>query len=248
MTFHVTACSTCQAHWVVENFRRNDTVTCPACGSTRDTDKHRSLAQADDRDTACELRAKILADRAGEREAYANTGTYAETWDEIDITEPEDQDAFPGALTDTITEHREKYGDLVSLTPVHADAFEDQVDIALTEHRDKYSTRAEEIAGTIGRNEHTPDTPTSAHTGLTGTGHHPAHPATSRHARQHRPHRNTATHHRNHNRHRKPTRHRTLERNHRERSSAALLPQRHRNRHRTKLQRTRNATQHRRNH
>lgn len=178
MTFHVTACSTCQAHWVVENLRRNNTVTCPACGSTRDTDKHRSLAQADDRDTACELRAKILADRAGEREAYANTGTYAETRDEIDITEPEDQDAFPDALTDTITEHREKYGDLVSLIPVHADAFEDQVDIALTEHRGKYSTRAEEIAGTIGRNEHTPDTPTSAHTGLTGTGHHPADHAT----------------------------------------------------------------------
>ncbi|MFC6725086.1 DUF5817 domain-containing protein, partial [Halobium palmae] len=68
--FAVVGCRDCGGLWVVEHLHRHETATCRSCSRTHQTSKLRALARADDHGAICELRARILADRAGAGDAY----------------------------------------------------------------------------------------------------------------------------------------------------------------------------------
>ena len=137
MTFHITACSCCGAHWIVEHLNRQDTCRCPACGTTRITERHISLATAEDADTAAELRARILADDAGHLDEYTATGTYRDHGTSTRDA-PVYSDAFEELVDDVLTEHRDRYSDLIDLKPLSTGVLADE---------------AERVAGTVGQKE-----------------------------------------------------------------------------------------------
>ncbi len=75
--FAVVGCPDCQGLWILEDRHEHETTDCPQCGSTQKTKQLRALAQADDRDTICELRARVAAQRAGHHEEYDREDDYA---------------------------------------------------------------------------------------------------------------------------------------------------------------------------
>ncbi|GAB3330061.1 hypothetical protein GCM10027355_36340 [Haloplanus salinarum] len=75
-TYSVVGCRRCQSHWLVEGLDTHEQVQCPSCSAVWQADRLRPRAQADDRDVARELRARILADRAGEADRYVSVDDY----------------------------------------------------------------------------------------------------------------------------------------------------------------------------
>ncbi|MGB9964827.1 DUF5817 domain-containing protein [Halobacterium hubeiense] len=70
MTYAVVGCTDCGALWVVEG--RPDTTGCPRCEKRRQFSKLRKFVQTDDEDHAREVRASMLANRAGHGDAFAD--------------------------------------------------------------------------------------------------------------------------------------------------------------------------------
>lgn len=70
MTYAVVGCSNCGALWVVEG--RPDTSGCPRCEKRHRFSKLRQFVSTDDEDHAREVRASILANRAGHGDAFAD--------------------------------------------------------------------------------------------------------------------------------------------------------------------------------
>jgi hypothetical protein len=68
--YAVVGCSDCSGLWIVTDLRAQETATCARCGSRHRTAKLRRLFEAENRQTAVEARAKMLARRAGEGEAF----------------------------------------------------------------------------------------------------------------------------------------------------------------------------------
>ncbi|MEZ3118216.1 DUF5817 domain-containing protein [Halobaculum sp. MBLA0147] len=83
----VVGCADCQHYWLIEHsdIALQDTLTCPRCARTHATDAMRTLAEADTREQAAELRSRILASRADRLESYEREGTYAEQGAQIDL-------------------------------------------------------------------------------------------------------------------------------------------------------------------
>ncbi len=69
MTYAVVGCTDCGALWVVEG--RPDTSGCPRCERRHQFSKLRKFVQTDDEDHAREVRASMLANRAGHGDAFA---------------------------------------------------------------------------------------------------------------------------------------------------------------------------------
>jgi len=69
MTYAVVGCSNCGALWVLEG--RPDTSGCPRCETRHQFSKLRKFVQTDDEDHAREVRASMLANRAGHGGAFA---------------------------------------------------------------------------------------------------------------------------------------------------------------------------------
>lgn len=72
--YAVVGCSECSALWVIEG--RPETTTCPRCGTRHQTDQRKRFVETEDKAKAREIRASMLANRQGEREAFANVGAY----------------------------------------------------------------------------------------------------------------------------------------------------------------------------
>lgn len=75
--FAVVGCSACESLWILENRHEHETATCPQCGAQHATKQLRALAQHDDHDVICELRSRIVAQRAGYTEEYETEDEYA---------------------------------------------------------------------------------------------------------------------------------------------------------------------------
>ncbi len=75
--FAVVGCSECESLWIIADRHEHETSDCPQCGLTQKTKQLRALAQADDQDTICELRARVAAQRAGHHEEYDREDDYA---------------------------------------------------------------------------------------------------------------------------------------------------------------------------
>lgn len=67
--YRVVGCRDCGALWIVAD--RPETTTCPRCSKRHPTERLHAFYEADDEAVAREARAALLADRAGQGEAFA---------------------------------------------------------------------------------------------------------------------------------------------------------------------------------
>ncbi|MDZ7700672.1 MAG: DUF5817 domain-containing protein [Halobacteriales archaeon] len=67
--YRVVGCRDCGALWIVAD--RPETTTCPRCGKRHPTERLHAFAEVEDEDAARRARAALLADRAGQADAFA---------------------------------------------------------------------------------------------------------------------------------------------------------------------------------
>ena len=67
--YRVVGCRDCGALWIVAD--RPETTACPRCGSRHPFDRLHAFAETAEEDAARRARAALLADRAGQGEAFA---------------------------------------------------------------------------------------------------------------------------------------------------------------------------------
>jgi hypothetical protein len=132
-TWSVVGCTACRNPFLLSNDRRhdNETVECPSCGQRHHTDDLRALAQHDEKAGAAELRARILASRAGEADRYEAMSDYGEQADEV------------AAQIEAAT----LPADDMDLTPIASEWYADAVDSTDIAGRDLFATAAEDALG-----------------------------------------------------------------------------------------------------
>ena len=107
----VIGCRECHHYWIIEYFNDQDTVQCPHCGHSRKSQYVRAQADADNWHVACELRSRLLAQRAGELDSFTDgVDDFSVLDDQIDFS-------VPTTSTDTLDE-----------TPLFTGAFREEVD------------------------------------------------------------------------------------------------------------------------
>lgn len=82
MTYAVVGCSDCGALWVLEG--RPETSGCPRCEKRHQFAKLRKFVTTDDEDHAREVRASMLANRAGHGDAFADVEEFTTLGDFAD--------------------------------------------------------------------------------------------------------------------------------------------------------------------
>jgi DNA-binding MarR family transcriptional regulator len=133
MSWSVVGCTECRNPFLLSDERRrdNETVECPSCGHRHATDDLRALAQHDEKTGAAELRARILAARAGESDRYEAMADYAEQADQVDAQ----------------IEAATLPADDMDLTPIASDWYADAVDSTYIAGRDMFATAAKDAVG-----------------------------------------------------------------------------------------------------
>jgi len=107
----VVGCRDCHWHWIVEDLRHQDTVQCPHCECTRESHLVCARKDTDDWTVACELRARFLAQQAGELDSFT------EEVDDYGVLEDQLDFSVPATSTETLND-----------TPLLSDVFADEVD------------------------------------------------------------------------------------------------------------------------
>jgi len=97
--YAVVGCSNCNALWVVEG--RPDTTGCPRCEKRHRFGKLRKFVTTEDEDHAREVRASILANKAGHGDAFAELGDFATLEDYADDAGMSDDEFLAQAGVDT---------------------------------------------------------------------------------------------------------------------------------------------------
>ena len=80
--YAVVGCGECRALWIIEG--RAETSQCPRCGTTRGYEKRRKFVTTEDENHARDVRASMLAARAGHSDAFAELESFAELEDLLD--------------------------------------------------------------------------------------------------------------------------------------------------------------------
>lgn len=106
--YAVVGCSDCSALWVVPG--RPETTRCPRCGTRRQFKKLRKFAETEDAAAAKEIRAAMLADRSGHREAFDDLDSFADLEGEVDDAGMDDEEYLDraGVDTDAVAEASER--------------------------------------------------------------------------------------------------------------------------------------------
>jgi hypothetical protein len=106
--YSVVGCPDCSAFKIVED--RPETTRCPRCGRQTKFEKLRTFYQTDELDAAREIRARMLAERSGHGEAYAELGGFTELATQTDEAgmSGEEYLAEEGFDTETIAEAGER--------------------------------------------------------------------------------------------------------------------------------------------
>jgi DNA replicative helicase MCM subunit Mcm2 (Cdc46/Mcm family) len=89
MTYAVVGCTDCNAFWVVEG--RPETTKCPRCERRHQWTKLKKFVQTDDEDHAREVRASILANRAGHGDTFADVDDFATLDDYVEDVGMDDE-------------------------------------------------------------------------------------------------------------------------------------------------------------
>lgn len=82
--YAVVGCNACSALWLLSDPEDAETARCRRCGKTHRTKKLRRFYQSDDRDAARQVRAAILAERGGQKDAFDDLESVAEMESLID--------------------------------------------------------------------------------------------------------------------------------------------------------------------
>ena len=106
--YSVVGCPDCGALKLVAD--RPETTQCPRCGRRTKFKKLHKFFQSEDADAAREVRARLLADRGGQRDAYEDLGTFAQLGtdaesagvDDVEYLEASSVD--PGEVVDVVVE------------------------------------------------------------------------------------------------------------------------------------------------
>jgi predicted nucleic acid-binding Zn-ribbon protein len=98
--YAVVGCTNCTAHWLLEDPDEADSAECPRCGTRHRTKKLRKFYRSDDRQQARQVRAAILAERAGQKDAFDELPTVAEMEAEIDAAGVDDDEYLAAAGLD----------------------------------------------------------------------------------------------------------------------------------------------------
>lgn len=99
MSYAVVGCSECSALWVVEG--RPETTGCPRCETRHQFGTLKQFVTTDDEDHAREVRASILANRAGQGDAFAEVDDFAALDDYVEDAGLSDDDYLAEAGVDT---------------------------------------------------------------------------------------------------------------------------------------------------
>ncbi|WP_144240065.1 DUF5817 domain-containing protein [Haladaptatus cibarius] len=146
MTYNVVGCSTCHGFWLVEDVREQQTAQCRLCGHQHDAKTLRIRFSHDEREVAAQVRARILAEKAGERERFENVENYAalETRIQQDIEtqaeflEQEAKEAFSEYYS-AFGEEYEQYHDRMNAV------FSDEAKEAFSEYYSAFEAEAAEV-------------------------------------------------------------------------------------------------------
>lgn len=80
--YAVVGCSNCKALWIVAD--EPERCECPRCGTSRAYESRRAFAETDDENHAREVRARLLAARSGQDEAFESVASFGKLEDGID--------------------------------------------------------------------------------------------------------------------------------------------------------------------
>jgi len=70
VSWQVVGCSTCNGHWLTEDLHTKETAECPLCYTDHPASTLSVKFEHDSREVAAEIRSRILAEQAGELDAY----------------------------------------------------------------------------------------------------------------------------------------------------------------------------------
>ncbi|WP_277553330.1 DUF5817 domain-containing protein [Halobaculum limi] len=90
--YAVVGCRSCGTYWLLSDPDGQDSATCPQCGSRHPIRRLHRFYESEDRAAAAQARAKLLADKQGQSDAFERAGTVAELEREVE--------AFEGAVDD----------------------------------------------------------------------------------------------------------------------------------------------------
>lgn len=96
--YAVVGCSECAALWVLEG--RPETTECPRCGQRRGYEKRRKFYTTDDADDAREARARLLAERQDEADAFAAVESFDGLEAQVDDAGIDDEAYLEGSGLD----------------------------------------------------------------------------------------------------------------------------------------------------
>ena len=99
MTYAVVGCSECSALWVVEG--RPETTGCPRCEKRHQFGSLKQFVSTDDEDHAREVRASILANKAGHGDAFADVDDFATLEDHVADAAIDDDEYLAASGVDT---------------------------------------------------------------------------------------------------------------------------------------------------
>ena len=96
--YAVVGCSSCGAFWILKG--RQETATCPRCGTRHQYRKLKRFVETDDPDHAREARAALLADRGEYRDAFDEVAPFAELEAAADESVVDDEEYLEGRGVD----------------------------------------------------------------------------------------------------------------------------------------------------
>ncbi|WP_435144232.1 DUF5817 domain-containing protein [Halobaculum sp. P14] len=98
--YAVVGCTDCGTYWLLSDPDAQDSATCPRCGATHEARKLRRFFESDDRSEAAQARARLLAEKRGEREAFDRAGTVEQLEREAEEAGIDDREYLEGSGID----------------------------------------------------------------------------------------------------------------------------------------------------
>jgi DNA-directed RNA polymerase subunit RPC12/RpoP len=108
--YAVVGCNECGTRWLLSDPDEADSAQCPRCGKRHRTRKLKRFYQSEDRDAARQVRAAILAERSGHKDAFDDLESVAEMEARVADAGVDDEEYLTGSGLDAdeVTEAGER--------------------------------------------------------------------------------------------------------------------------------------------
>ena len=156
--YRVVGCRDCGALWIVAD--RPETTQCPRCATRHRFEKLHAFAETDDEDAARQARARLLAERSGLGDAYADLDDAATMASQLDAAGVSDVEylAGSGLDPDAVAEAGERASAGPSRGPNRREAvlealrtLDHPTEAEVAEHAAEHGVGAEAVAGLLER-------------------------------------------------------------------------------------------------